>query len=608
MKKYFYYMIPMLVLSLFLFTGCSDDDDDDDKVVASYELLTGYLEDMNRDLDDILTGWITSAEAIQGLGRDLTEYYIIDIRSTATYATGHIPGAVNCALTDVLDCAAAHGGKPILVTCYTGQSAGHAVAALRLMGYEAQNLMWGMSSWNSDFDFWTNNTGDAASGYTVWESTPNFAADATYDAPNIESTETAEEALLAERVQAMLDGGFQGVTNEDVLSDPGSYFINLFWSAEDAAEYGHISGAHRIKETLSIGGGGIDMLDPGATIVTYCWTGQTSSIITAYLTVLGFDAKSLRFGANGMIYSDLNAHKWIESGAYDTAIGSEDFSTMTDYMLTNGMDLTDVLSGWITTAEAIQGLSRDLGDYHILDIRDADDYDLGHIPGAINCAFGDILDCAATAVDPILVVCYTGQSAGHAVVALRLSGYSDAAVLKWGMSSWNADFDRWTNNTGDAGIGHANWTYPMDLTTNDTFAGPSWDASATDGAGILAERVLAMLEGGFKGIAGTDVIDDPGSYFINNYWGETDVATYGHITGAYRIKEDLTLAANGFRYLDPEATVVTYCWTGQTSSIVTAYLTVLGYDAQSLKFGVNSLIYSNLAGHTWVESGAYPYE
>ena len=42
--------------------------------------------------------------------------------------------------------------------------------------------------------------------------------------------------------------------------------------------------------------------------------------------------------------------------------------------------------------------------------------------------------------------------------------------------------------------------------------------------------------------------------------------------------------------------------------MVTAYLTVLGYDAYSLKFGVNSLIYSELAGHKWTASADYTYE
>ena len=60
--------------------------------------------------------------------------------------------------------------------------------------------------------------------------------------------------------------------------------------------------------------------------------------------------------------------------------------------------------------------------------------------------------------------------------------------------------------------------------------------------------------------------------------------------------------------LDPDAEVVSYCWTGQTSSMLTAYLTNLGYNAKSLKFGVNSIIYDDLIGHKWSASMDYVYD
>jgi len=53
------------------------------------------------------------------------------------------------------------------------------------------------------------------------------------------------------------------------------------------------------------------------TVVVYCWTGQTSAFLTAYLRILGYNAKSLVFGANGMIYNDLQGHKWSEGEIND---------------------------------------------------------------------------------------------------------------------------------------------------------------------------------------------------------------------------------------------------------------------------------------------------
>ena len=280
------------------------------------------------------------------------------------------------------------------------------------------------------------------------------------------------------------------------------------------------------------------------------------------------------------------------------------YGTLTTYMADNSLDLPNVLNGWIIAASAVAGSE---GDYYIMDIRSAADYGTGHIEGAVSSSLGNILaDAASAGGGPILVVCYTGQSASHAVVALRLSGYADAKVLKFGMSSWNADFDKWTPNTGNVASGHANWSDAAVAAAQD-FDPPDLPSSSTDGAQILAERVSAMLAGGFKGVGASSVLDSPGNYFIDNYWVQADVDHYGHIAGAYRIKEDLSVAGGGFQNLDPDETVVTYCWTGQTSSLVTAYLTVLGYDALSLKFGTNAMIYDDLESHTWVASADYAY-
>ena len=111
-----------------------------------------------------------------------------------------------------------------------------------------------------------------------------------------------------------------------------------------------------------------------------------------------------------------------------------EFQTLTAYMSAQNLDLDDVLADWITTASAIKD---DLASYNIIDIREADVYNAAHVPGAVNSTLGGILTTAAGLDDkPIIVVCYSGQTAGHAVCALRLSGYADAQVLKWGMSGW----------------------------------------------------------------------------------------------------------------------------------------------------------------------------
>lgn len=280
------------------------------------------------------------------------------------------------------------------------------------------------------------------------------------------------------------------------------------------------------------------------------------------------------------------------------------FVTLKTYMESNSLDLTDVLTSWITTATDVND---NLDNYYVMDIRSADDFALGHIPGAVNTTLGTIVADAANADKPIIVVCYTGQTAGHAVMALRLSGYADAMVLKFGMSSWHDDFaGSWSSNIGDVAIDHANWSLDVDEPSVPTFDYPTFTTTSTDGAAILAERV-AVLTAGFNGVVNTTVLDTPSDYLINNYWAIDSWEHYGHIDGAVRVNP---LDLSNINVYDPDQTVVTYCYTGQTSSMITAYLKVLGYDALSLKFGANGMIHSNMESHTWTtESPAgFDYE
>jgi rhodanese-related sulfurtransferase len=281
----------------------------------------------------------------------------------------------------------------------------------------------------------------------------------------------------------------------------------------------------------------------------------------------------------------------------DPVGGTSAYKTMTTYMVDNGMDLDDILDDWITGPPTATSKVDSFANYYfIIDLRNQTDYDNGHIKGAVNSTLADILNKAAGATKPILVVCYTGQTAGHGVVALRLSGYPDAKVLKWGMCGWRADLSsKWNDATGDAAIGNPNWLMTPALATPTTFSDPTLSVSG-DGATMLATRVTEMLNGGFNGIEATDVLGTPANYFINNYWDMTAVDDYGHIDGAFRINP-LTIENGQMSNMDPNEVLVTYCWTGQTSSMITAYLKVLGFNAKSLMYGSNTMIYSNLQGH-----------
>lgn len=78
----------------------------------------------------------------------------------------------------------------------------------------------------------------------------------------------------------------------------------------------------------------------------------------------------------------------------------------------------------------------DLSKYYLIDIRENDDYKSGHIEGAKNIFWMDLLKDENIKKLPtdkkIILICYVGHTASQMLVALKLLGY-DVIALKFGM-------------------------------------------------------------------------------------------------------------------------------------------------------------------------------
>ncbi len=328
MKKFLKFAILFLIIPAFVFTSCKDDTDD---LVsqAAFEILEEYVTSQSLDLDAIMSyndiKFVAGAPAAEAdVPAFIAKYYIMDIRQSTDYNTGHIEGANSVAFTDILTAAENAGDKPILVVCYTGQSACYATALLRLYGYQdAQALKWGMSGWTPTVGSWNSNIADIADGHSNWVYSA-APANVTYNAPKITSILTSGSSLLKERVEQVVSEGFKGVSPSDVLTSPTDYFINNYFSETDYLGFGHIDGSLRIQPLL-LSDGSILNLDPSKQVVTYCYTGQTSAVITAFLRVFGYDAYSLMFGMNGLYNSNTawTSNKWSPSVAKDYPVVSK---------------------------------------------------------------------------------------------------------------------------------------------------------------------------------------------------------------------------------------------------------------------------------------------
>ncbi len=322
-KKVLYFIL--IVMFAFFMAGCDKNEDG----VVEFDEMVDFMLENNLDLPEILNGWGVSAATVNA---NPAGYFIMDIRKgdkyfagTPDFEDGHITGAHSVALADVVAYEAANNTNnlPVVVACYSGHDSGHGVAALRLAGVSAQSLLWGMSSWHSDFNLWDNLIGNKANDYPgSWidddasTTLPNYD-----DTPELDSGSEDGAAILDYQIANSVVDGLNGINNTDVLANPSAFDIYCYWSKADWDLYGHIAGAYQLTPgELNIAN--LNILDPDAEIVIYCWSGQTASVIAAWLNALGYNAKTLKFSANGMIYDDLQSHKWSAPGEFNYVTGS----------------------------------------------------------------------------------------------------------------------------------------------------------------------------------------------------------------------------------------------------------------------------------------------
>lgn len=257
----------------------------------------------------------------QALYDNLAEYTVIDIRSQVDFNNGHIANAHHSTLsTLVADLATIPTGKPYAIVCYTGQSAGHAKIAMELLGYDdVYSLKFGMAAWNTSLSAsWTNNCGDNCASIETTDNNPNLT---TYALPTLSGDAAT---IVQTRVAWMLQQGFKSKSYADIQANLGDYFILNYFGPADylgtgtAGVPGHIAGAFQFTPYQSLGVSQmLKNLPTNQQIIVYCWTGQHSSQVAAYLNMLGYDSYSLRYGANNLFYTSLSANKWGAAAQYD---------------------------------------------------------------------------------------------------------------------------------------------------------------------------------------------------------------------------------------------------------------------------------------------------
>ena len=300
-----------LLLSVFIYS-CEKDEKDP---VNEAEVLATYLESTESPLhkDYVSTDLpsIIAASEVKTLN-ETNQVYIIDIRTATDFATGHIKNAHNVAMADILTHIKGvnlSSYTKVAIVCYTGQTAGFAAGLLRLMGYDKVfSMKWGMCAWHSDFAGKWNTAIASGNAYqaqfTATASNKNTAG----SLPVLSTGKTTGQEILEARVNALLAEGFTpaSVNSQTLFGNLTGYYIVNYWPAAQYADPGHINGAvqYTPKESLKLAAD-LKTLPTDKPVAVYCYTGQTSAFLAAYLRLLGYDAKSVLFGTNGMIYDKM---------------------------------------------------------------------------------------------------------------------------------------------------------------------------------------------------------------------------------------------------------------------------------------------------------------
>jgi len=313
MIKKNYYLIILLLASLFIYS-CEKDKEDP---VNESEVLATYLESadspLHKDYVNSDMPSIIAASEVKTLN-ETSQVYIIDIRSAADFALGHIKNAHNVALADILTHIKGVNLSTytrVAVVCYTGQTAGFATSLLRFMGYDkAFSMKWGMCSWHADFAGKWNTAIAGGNAYQTQFTATATAKNAAGNMPVLSTGKTTGQEILEARVAFLLTEGFTpaSVNTQTLFGNLSGYYIVNYWTEAQYTDPGHITGAvqYTPKESIKLAAD-LKTLPTDKPIALYCFTGQTSAFLSAYLRLLGYDAKSVLYGANGMIYDKMVA-------------------------------------------------------------------------------------------------------------------------------------------------------------------------------------------------------------------------------------------------------------------------------------------------------------
>lgn len=312
MKSYFNFSTYLIIiLPIFLtFSSCSRKTQETEEIVTSAEktmILLDWLE---------ATGDYVNSEAIPSL-IDAVDVYamsdqnilVIDLRMEEDYNEGHIEHSINIRPAKVLDffknSIDPQSFKKIVFVTSNGFVASYVTAITRMLGFDNTfALRFGLSSWDRAIagKFWLANINDDFINRLDFEPHPKNKPG---NLPALTLSGNSGLEIAWERAAQLLENFTPEylVTAEDVFEHHDDYYIINYWPEDKYLKNGHIPGAVQYEPENSFRkNGDLTTIPTDKTVVVYCYSGQHSNFMVAYFHMLGYDVKSLAYGANGFIH------------------------------------------------------------------------------------------------------------------------------------------------------------------------------------------------------------------------------------------------------------------------------------------------------------------
>ena len=315
-NKLKYFVVIIIISVIFLTWGCAKRKSTE-PVSDTYESVTmlNQLEGNSGDCINTYAPVFISASDLRTkylADTNKTQLFIIDVRADTDYVKGHIQGSVNVQLHDLLSYFNTNNLKPfkdVAIVDFTGEKAAFAASLMQLAGFgNVCSLYWGLSAWNIDFDKWDMSVGNSKSNLLSKEPVPKLFPG---NMPKLITGKSSGSDIINSRIQAVLDEDFGKtiITNDNVFQNLSQYYIIQYSHYDEYIDCGHIPGSinyvpHNDLRLSTY----LKTLPINKPIVIYDVTGQISGYIAAFLRMLGYDARILIYGENGMMYNILESN------------------------------------------------------------------------------------------------------------------------------------------------------------------------------------------------------------------------------------------------------------------------------------------------------------